>query len=83
MVQNHPQKRIWILMPKIFLRKNKVEDFESVEMISQPRGYVEYSDFMRENSLVFMNSPVAGEAYITTGWNDYHNWEDGRYSFMA
>ena len=48
-------------------------------MIAQPNHYVEYSDFMRENDLVFMNSPVAGEAYISTAWDTYHNWEDGRF----
>ena len=62
--------------PAIFSISSK--DFISIDIIPQPNEYVEYTDFMRTNSLAFMNSPVTGEGYISTGWDTYHSWEDGR-----
>ena len=63
--------------PAIFSISSK--DFVSVDIIPQDNNYVEYIDFMRENDLAFLNSPVAGEGWISTGWDTYHSWEDGRY----
>jgi len=53
-------------------------DFVSINIIPQPIDYIEYTDFMRANDLSFLNSPVAGEGWISTGWDTYHAWEDGR-----
>ena len=67
--------------PAIFAISSR--DFISIEMIPQPNNYVEYKEFMRANEIVFSNSPVEGEGYISTGWDTYHAWEDGRYIILS
>ena len=62
--------------PSIFSMSSR--DFVSINIIPQPIDYIEYIDFMRANDLSFLNSPVAGEGWISTGWDTYHAWEDGR-----
>merc|ERR1719242_1358430 len=62
--------------PSIFSMSSR--DFVSINIIPQPIDYIEYTDFMRANDLSFLNSPVAGEGWISTGWDTYHAWEDGR-----
>merc|ERR1719510_2097261 len=47
-------------------------------MVAAPEGAVEYRLYMRQHGHVFSYVPTEGEVWISTGWDKYHQWEDGR-----
>ena len=53
-------------------------DILAISMVAAPVGAVEYRTYMRQRGHVFTYVPTEGEVWVSTGWDKYHLWEDGR-----
>lgn len=53
-------------------------DILAISMMAAPVGAVEYRTYMRQHGHVFTYVPTEGEVWVSTGWDKYHLWEDGR-----
>merc|ERR1719210_1280414 len=62
--------------PAIFSLSNQV--IASISLVGAPEGSVEYRMYMRQHGHVFSEVPTEGEVWISTSWDKYHPWEDGR-----
>ena len=56
-------------------------DILTVTLRDQPTNLVEYKMYMRQHHHVFHNVPVEGEVWISSAWDSYHAWEDGRSNY--
>jgi len=54
---------------------------ETIFIEEQPEDLVDYKFYMREHGHVFHNTPVEGEIWISSAWDSYHRWEDGRSNY--
>jgi len=60
----------------IFSLSNR--EIASISLVTAPEGAVEYRQYSRQHGHVFSEVPTEGEVWISTSWDKYHPWEDGR-----
>lgn len=65
--------------PAIFTLSSR--DILSIEVMAQPRGLVEYREYMRGHGYTYHIVPLEVETYIAEAWTTYHSWEDGRSNY--
>lgn len=58
------------------------ETIQSIKIVPlKEANSISYRQYMRNHKLTINKQPIEGETWISTAWESYHRWEDGRSNY--